>query len=243
MLPLRGAWWAVRLESNSAPAGMQTREDCHRWSPVLTHACCSFPKLQLELPAPWGTLQPSGSRSGLRETLSGPNGRVGAPPCAPPWGAALSCILYFFQPPGGVPGTQPLLPNSMDPTRQQGRGGRVGPWRMGGVGRGSSSPTVCLSFLPLTLTPPLSHRSPQHGRINAENEPSSRNGAHGARPTGNQPPVCPSISLAICMHLPSLLWPSLSVFPRPVDHKVRGEGMTSAPAALSACRWAAPQQS
>ncbi|XP_035882042.1 single-stranded DNA-binding protein 3 isoform X4 [Phyllostomus discolor] len=26
----------------------------------------------------------------------------------------------FFQPPGGVPGTQPLLPNSMDPTRQQG---------------------------------------------------------------------------------------------------------------------------
>uniref|UniRef100_A0A2R8Z5Z5 Single stranded DNA binding protein 3 n=1 Tax=Pan paniscus TaxID=9597 RepID=A0A2R8Z5Z5_PANPA len=49
------------------------------------------------------------------------------------------------QPPGGVLGTQPLLPNSMDPTRQQG--------------------------------------PPQHGRINAENEPSPRHGAHGSRPT------------------------------------------------------------
>lgn len=40
----------------------------------------------------------------------------------------VSCVL--FQPPGGVPGTQPLLPNSMDPTRQQGRGpGRVA-WPM-----------------------------------------------------------------------------------------------------------------
>ncbi|TKC39836.1 hypothetical protein EI555_007461, partial [Monodon monoceros] len=29
-------------------------------------------------------------------------------------------VLRLFQPPGGVPGTQPLLPNSMDPTRQQG---------------------------------------------------------------------------------------------------------------------------
>uniref|UniRef100_A0A8D2L4F8 Single stranded DNA binding protein 3 n=1 Tax=Varanus komodoensis TaxID=61221 RepID=A0A8D2L4F8_VARKO len=31
------------------------------------------------------------------------------------------------QPPGGVPGTQPLLPNSMDPTRQQGHPNMGGP--------------------------------------------------------------------------------------------------------------------
>lgn len=31
------------------------------------------------------------------------------------------------QPPGAVPGTQPLLPNSMDPTRQQGKPSRGGP--------------------------------------------------------------------------------------------------------------------
>lgn len=38
MLPLRGAWWAVRLECHSAPAGTQTREDCHRWIP-RAHPC------------------------------------------------------------------------------------------------------------------------------------------------------------------------------------------------------------
>ena len=138
MLPLRGVWWAVMLECHSAPADMQTREDCHRWSPRAQLRMLQFSIAQLELPAPWGTLQPSGSRSGLRETLSGPNGQVGRwgrqvhPPVPPLQGAALSCILHLFQPPGGVPGTQPLLPNSMDPTRQQGRWGKVGCWADGG---------------------------------------------------------------------------------------------------------------
>uniref|UniRef100_A0A8C0KHW5 Single stranded DNA binding protein 3 n=1 Tax=Canis lupus dingo TaxID=286419 RepID=A0A8C0KHW5_CANLU len=36
------------------------------------------------------------------------------------WETRYSQISRLFQPPGGVPGTQPLLPNSMDPTRQQG---------------------------------------------------------------------------------------------------------------------------
>ena len=35
-------------------------------------------------------------------------------------------LPLFSQPPGAVPGTQPLLPNSMDPTRQQGRPSRGG---------------------------------------------------------------------------------------------------------------------
>ena len=106
MLPLRGVWWAVMLECHSAPADMQTREDCHRWSPRAQLRMLQFSIAQLELPAPWGTLQPSGSRSGLRETLSGPNGQVGRwgrqvhPPVPPLQGAALSCILHLFQPPG-----------------------------------------------------------------------------------------------------------------------------------------------
>lgn len=29
--------------------------------------------------------------------------------------------LVSSQPPGGIPGSQPLLPNSLDPTRPQGR--------------------------------------------------------------------------------------------------------------------------
>lgn len=32
----------------------------------------------------------------------------------------------FRQPPGGIPGSQPLLPNSLDPTRPQGETGAVG---------------------------------------------------------------------------------------------------------------------
>ncbi|ERE83017.1 single-stranded DNA-binding protein 3 [Cricetulus griseus] len=52
-----------------------------------------------------------------------------------------------YWPPGGVPGTQPLLPNSMDPTRQQGHpnmGGsmqRMNPPRgMGPMGPGPQGP-------------------------------------------------------------------------------------------------------
>lgn len=55
----------------------------------------------------------------------------GAPLKPPPKSISLGCIVaiiiffiflpLFSQPPGAVPGTQPLLPNSMDPTRQQGK--------------------------------------------------------------------------------------------------------------------------
>ncbi|KAJ6662551.1 hypothetical protein lerEdw1_011688 [Lerista edwardsae] len=51
------------------------------------------------------------------------------------------------QPPGGVPGTQPLLPNSMDPTRQQGHPNMGGPMQrmnpprgMGPMGPGPQGP-------------------------------------------------------------------------------------------------------
>lgn len=115
------------------------------------------------------------------------------------------CVSCVFQPPGGVPGTQPLLPNSMDPTRQQGKGtGRV-------VWPAAVGPPVCSTPNSIQLTPFLSHRSPQHGRINAENEPSPRHGAHGAWPTGKQLPVCPSVSLpSVCTRLLSFFH-SLSV--------------------------------
>uniref|UniRef100_A0A4W5R8M9 Single stranded DNA binding protein 4 n=1 Tax=Hucho hucho TaxID=62062 RepID=A0A4W5R8M9_9TELE len=38
--------------------------------------------------------------------------------------------IGFPQPPGGIPGSQPLLPNSMDPTRPQGHPNMGGPMRM-----------------------------------------------------------------------------------------------------------------
>lgn len=33
----------------------------------------------------------------------------------------LFCFFVYSQPPGGIPGSQPLLPNSLDPTRPQGK--------------------------------------------------------------------------------------------------------------------------
>lgn len=229
MLPLRGVWWAVMLECHSAPADMQTREDCHRWSPRAQLRMLQFSIAQLELPAPWGTLQPSGSRSGLRETLSGPNGQVGrwgrqVHPLCPHCREQRSAVSYIsFSLREEFLGHSHCCPIPWIPRDNKVDGARWAAGQMGAVGRGPS-PMVCLSFLPLRLTPPLSHRSPQHGRINAENEPSSRNGAHGARPTGNQLPVCLSISLAICMHPPSLLFPSLSVCPRFIARKDKGRG-------------------
>lgn len=61
---------------------------------------------------------------------------------APSYSAWLSCL---FQPPGGVPGTQPLLPNSMDPTRQQGRGQGRATRCMGSL--------CCLTPLPTSQLP------------------------------------------------------------------------------------------
>lgn len=88
--------------------------------------------------------------------------------------------------------------------------------RVGRAARGAWSREGLL--LPLLLasathsSPTLSCRAPQHGRINAENEPSPRHGAHGARPTGNLLSVHPSPWPSVC---PCLLssFHSLSVFP------------------------------
>lgn len=38
--------------------------------------------------------------------------------------ASVLINFLFSQPPGGIPGSQPLLPNSLDPTRPQGKAGR-----------------------------------------------------------------------------------------------------------------------
>lgn len=167
-----------------------------------THVVCSADASSRCLPLLG--LAPSPSRQ-VREAVSGPRrvaegwGRQAHLPPSPSHSVRLSRL---FQPPGGVPGTQPLLPNSMDPTRQQGRG-------LGGAACGVGS-LSCLP--PPPSSPTLLCRSPQHGRINAENEPSPRHGAHGARPTGNHLSVCPSPWPSVCTRLLSSFH-SLSVVP------------------------------
>uniref|UniRef100_A0A8C6P8G8 Single stranded DNA binding protein 4 n=1 Tax=Nothobranchius furzeri TaxID=105023 RepID=A0A8C6P8G8_NOTFU len=50
------------------------------------------------------------------------------------------------QPPGSIPGSQPLLPNSLDPTRPQGHPSMGGPMRMNPPrGMGGMGPQVCCS--------------------------------------------------------------------------------------------------
>lgn len=158
-----------------------------------------------------------GSRNGLGEAMSGPkrSGReleqadVTRSSFPPPESSSSGPFSCLFQPPGGVPGTQPLLPNSMDPTRQQGRDGGAG--CLGCVESGRA-PSTLLSASATHSSPTLSRRAPQHGRINAENEPSPRHGAHGARPTGNCLSVRPSPWPSVCPRLLSSFH-SLSVFP------------------------------
>lgn len=157
--------------------------------------------------------------------------RQACPPLSSRLGSSSQLLFCLFQPPGGVPGTQPLLPNSMDPTRQQGREGWVGRWGAGSR-RGSS-----LYCLPLPLTAHLlSCRAPQHGRIHAENEPSPRHGTYGSRPTGNR-----CVSIHSPDHLcapPSLLFHSLSVFPPRSACRDESRGCGQVPSySLPQARW------
>lgn len=76
------------------------------------------------------------------------------------------------QPPGSIPGSQPLLPNSLDPTRPQGTGGMsLTPW------------FPCLFYWRFKLrlrqiTSCSLDRTSEHGRSD-EDEPPSRDGRHG----------------------------------------------------------------
>lgn len=74
------------------------------------------------------------------------------------------------QPPGSIPGSQPLLPNSLDPTRPQ------------GIDKPSGVIVTSYCFLnSLSHSTCFRYRTSKHGRSN-ENESPSRHGRHG--PTG-----------------------------------------------------------
>ncbi|XP_077189760.1 single-stranded DNA-binding protein 3 isoform X9 [Paroedura picta] len=78
------------------------------------------------------------------------------------------------QPPGGVPGTQPLLPNSMDPTRQQGHPNMGGPMQrmnpprgMGPMGPGpQTDPWLSLQNYGGGMRPPPNSLGPGMPGIN-----------------------------------------------------------------------------
>ncbi|XP_065733800.1 single-stranded DNA-binding protein 3 isoform X8 [Phocoena phocoena] len=107
------------------------------------------------------------------------------------------------QPPGGVPGTQPLLPNSMDPTRQQGHpnmGGsmqRMNPPRgMGPMGPGPQTDAwLSLQNYGSGMRPPPNSLGPAMPGINmgpgAGRPWPNPNSANSGPPGGGGPPGTP----------------------------------------------------
>ncbi|XP_038633225.1 single-stranded DNA-binding protein 4 isoform X2 [Scyliorhinus canicula] len=69
--------------------------------------------------------------------ILGPHGQPFMSPRYP--GGPRSSLRMSTQPPVGVPGSQPLLPNAMDPTRQQGHPGIAGPIQRMTAPRGLAS--------------------------------------------------------------------------------------------------------
>lgn len=163
--------------SDAAPA--------HRPSAVFANAHSS------SLPLPGHLSQPAGSRNGLGRPRVALNGQVGSwvrqtcPSLPSAWEQPLSSGLHLFQPPGGVPGTQPLLPNSMDPTRQQGQ--RAG-WAAQGLGSGRGSFSL---LLPLSLT---AHLLSHAGHPNMGGSMQRMNPPRGMGPMGPGPQV------TLCVH-------------------------------------------
>ncbi|KAM6078612.1 single-stranded DNA-binding protein 3 isoform 4-T4 [Theristicus caerulescens] len=113
----------------------------------------------------------------------------------------------FFQPPGAVPGTQPLLPNSMDPTRQQGHPNMGGPMQrmnpprgMGPMGPGPQNYGSGMRPPPNSLGPgmPGINMGPGAGRpwpnpssANSIPYSSSSPGTYVGPPGGGGPPGTP----------------------------------------------------
>ncbi|XP_077189753.1 single-stranded DNA-binding protein 3 isoform X2 [Paroedura picta] len=111
------------------------------------------------------------------------------------------------QPPGGVPGTQPLLPNSMDPTRQQGHPNMGGPMQrmnpprgMGPMGPGPQNYGGGMRPPPNSLGPgmPGINMGPGAGRpwpnpnsANSIPYSSSSPGTYVGPPGGGGPPGTP----------------------------------------------------
>ncbi|KAF2977950.1 hypothetical protein EK904_011463, partial [Melospiza melodia maxima] len=88
------------------------------------------------------------------------------------------------QPPGAVPGTQPLLPNSMDPTRQQGKPSRAGGMRPPPNSLGPGMPGI-------NMGPGAGRPWPNPSSANSIPYSSSSPGTYVGPPGGGGPPGTP----------------------------------------------------
>ncbi|XP_072367440.1 single-stranded DNA-binding protein 3a isoform X7 [Scyliorhinus torazame] len=115
-------------------------------------------------------------------------------------------IRMGSQPPGGVPGAQPLLPNTLDPTRQQGHPGMGGPMQrmnppprgMGPMGQqnygGSMRPppnSIGPGMAGMNMGPGAGRPWPNPSNANSIQYSSSSPGTYGGPPGGGGPPGTP----------------------------------------------------
>ncbi|KAF1672533.1 Single-stranded DNA-binding protein 3, partial [Pygoscelis papua] len=137
----------------------------------------------------------------------GPPGSQPSPHAQPPPHNPNSMMGPHSQPPGAVPGTQPLLPNSMDPTRQQGHPNMGGPMQrmnpprgMGPMGPGPQNYGSGMRPPPNSLGPgmPGINMGPGAGRpwpnpssANSIPYSSSSPGTYVGPPGGGGPPGTP----------------------------------------------------
>ncbi|NWR28494.1 SSBP3 protein, partial [Tachuris rubrigastra] len=139
--------------------------------------------------------------------FQGPPGSQPSPHAQPPPHNPNSMMGPHSQPPGAVPGTQPLLPNSMDPTRQQGHPNMGGPMQrmnpprgMGPMGPGPQNYGSGMRPPPNSLGPgmPGINMGPGAGRpwpnpssANSIPYSSSSPGTYVGPPGGGGPPGTP----------------------------------------------------
>lgn len=139
-------------------------------------------------------------------------------------------ISRLFQPPGGVPGTQPLLPNSMDPTRQQGKG-------PGGASH--SSQGVC-PVRPRHLT---FHVLSCAGHPNMGGSMQRMNPPRGMGPMGPGPQVTTCLSVHLPDHLCAPAYSSFhGLLAFPCHSPRRGPQLPSLHTARSSLLWQAAGQ-
>uniref|UniRef100_A0A8C5I2L7 Single-stranded DNA-binding protein 3-like n=1 Tax=Gouania willdenowi TaxID=441366 RepID=A0A8C5I2L7_GOUWI len=113
------SWWCVFWDLYCAAP--DRRETCEHSSEAkafhdyVSVSICQSPHAQ---PPPHNPNNP----------MMGPHGQPFMSPRYP--GGPRPTLRMPNQPPGGIPGSQPLLPNSLDPTRPQGHPNMGGPMRM-----------------------------------------------------------------------------------------------------------------
>uniref|UniRef100_A0A8C7NTB2 LisH domain-containing protein n=1 Tax=Oncorhynchus mykiss TaxID=8022 RepID=A0A8C7NTB2_ONCMY len=134
------SWWCVFWDLYCAAP--DRRENCEHSSEakafhdyVSDRPKCVFVCLRPLLPLSDVTLPISQGPPGSQQSPHaqpphgmGPHGQPFMSPRFP--GGPRPSLRMPNQPPGGIPGSQPLLPNSMDPTRPQGHPNMGGPMRM-----------------------------------------------------------------------------------------------------------------